>query len=359
MKVHVKSYLGVVAGLLTIALVAILRSHPEVVEVLYYQGLYPVIRSIYDYTLGRLPFAMMYVALPFLIYWIVRQMRLRLAEDRHPAACLVLGLSNAAGWLIAFFYWSWGFNYSRPSLEVSLGLPQGVAVDTTMLIDELYRVTDLYEATRQAIDTTYNSLDLRHLPLHLEREVRADLTAVLRQHHWPITGQPRVRVLRPAGSLLRISTAGVYLPFAMEGHIDAGLHPIQYPYTMAHEMSHGYGFTDEGVCNFLALLACMRSDLPIVRYSALRAYWIYLARDVRRLDADLYRRCYDGLSQAVQNDYQAVIDQMDRYPDILPAVRDFIYDTYLKTNGVQAGLDSYGQVVGLSLSYQEKYGVLD
>jgi hypothetical protein len=148
------------------------------------------------------------------------------------------------------------------------------------------------------------------------------------------------------------------MPFAIEGQIDEGLHPIQYPYVMAHEFGHSYGFTDEGVCNFLALLACMRSDLPVVRYSALRSYWIYLARDVRRLDEDIYRSAYQRLPRSVIVDYAAVREQMDLFPDILPDLRDLMYDTYLKTNGVTAGLSSYGQVVGLALAYQAAYGEL-
>jgi hypothetical protein len=49
---------------------------------------------------------------------------------------------------------------------------------------------------------------------------------------------------------------------------------------------------------------------------------------------------------------------MDLFPDIMPELRDLMYDTYLKTNGVTAGLSSYGQVVGLALAYQAAYGEL-
>ncbi|MCB0582976.1 MAG: DUF3810 family protein, partial [Phaeodactylibacter sp.] len=72
---------------------------------------------------------------------------------------------------------------------------------------------------------------------------------------------------------------GLYFPFTGEGHIDAGLHPLQKPYVMAHELAHGYGFGDEGTCNFLGYLACIGSDDPVIAYIGHLNYWRTLAAD--------------------------------------------------------------------------------
>jgi len=47
------------------------------------------------------------------------------------------------------------------------------------------------------------------------------------------------------------------------------------------------------------------------------------------------------------------MDEMDKYPDILPKVRDAVYDTYLKSHGVKGGMSSYSTVVKLMLQWKK------
>ena len=60
-----------------------------------------------------------------------------------------------------------------------------------------------------------------------------------------INGKIRCRQILPQGILLRISTAGFYNPLTGECNIDKGLHPLQKPFVMAHELFHGMGITGE------------------------------------------------------------------------------------------------------------------
>ena len=50
-------------------------------------------------------------------------------------------------------------------------------------------------------------------------------------------------------------------------HVDKGLHELAQPYIMAHEVSHAFGVTDEGECNFLAALICRNSAHALLNYS--------------------------------------------------------------------------------------------
>ncbi len=36
---------------------------------------------------------------------------------------------------------------------------------------------------------------------------------------------------------------------------------------------------------------------------------------------------------------------IERYPDIIPLARSFVYDSYLKMQGMEDGLGSYNQIV--------------
>ena len=61
---------------------------------------------------------------------------------------------------------------------------------------------------------------------------------------------------------------------------------LQIPFTLAHEMAHGYGITDEGDCNTLAYLVCLHSKNKAIQYSGLLAYLRYLWNDSRMDSVD-------------------------------------------------------------------------
>ena len=144
---------------------------------------------------------------------------------------------------------------------------------------------------------------------------------------------------------MRFSTAGIYIPYSGEGHVDAGMLPVQIPFTMAHELGHGYGVTDEGECNFLAYIVCTTADDPMVRFSGLLAYWRYVAAEYRRFAPEAYKEQYNALPDLVRTTLQSIYENNRKYPDIMPQTRNLVYDTYLRSNGVDGGLVSYNRIV--------------
>jgi len=177
---------------------------------------------------------------------------------------------------------------------------------------------------------------------------------LLEKLNYPTAGTVRGRQLQPKGILLRFSTAGVYFPWTGESNIDAGLHPIQIPFTMAHEFAHGYGFTDEGTCNFLAYLACIQSENKMFQYSGHLSYWRYLASSYRRFDRENYTAYFKTLPKGIIADLYAIDANSDKYPNILPELRDAAYDTYLKTQGIGEWMKSYSRIVMLVKAWREK-----
>ena len=98
----------------------------------------------------------------------------------------------------------------------------------------------------------------------------------------------------------------------------------------------------------------MQSDNDVIRYSAIRAYWRYLMSDLRKLDKELYRQYMILLPLALNVDLNEIIEYMDRYPDIMPAVRDKMYDSYLKSHGVKDGLANYSHMIKYIKAYRER-----
>jgi len=330
---------------------------PGLYETFYFRGIFQVLRVAYDYTFGWIPIPMVYVLFLVVIQVIYQFLKFEeFKKAEHLMAkvwSVIRPVLSLLGAVLFFFYFLWGFNYKQPALAQQLDLPD-VQPDTTELYNEASVLLKEMTRLRSLISKDKTPLTADALPRNYENTIRLSLEEVFDQWDIPTNGRVRVRELRPSGILLRISTAGVYIPFVFEGHIDAGLHPIQYPFTMAHEMSHGYGIADEGTCNFTGVLACLNSEDPFIRYSASMSLWRYMAGNLKVGSSHLYRELMSAISPNVKRDLIAVMDQMDLYPDIMPKVRDAVYDSYLKSHGVQAGLSSYSTVVELMLSWKLK-----
>ncbi len=350
---------GFLAGfaLFTVILSRILGRESAFVERFYYGGLYQVFRIIYDYTLGFLPIPMMYIfifIIGFCLYIIIKAFLKSDKKGLHRLKRPVRILVNVLSILILCFYWFWGFNYNRQSIETTVGLDYS-KMDTTDLIQQ-------YESTVAALvdlNSTFNKEEeveaIQRNPTKFETSCRKSLTNQLDQLSYYTNGRVRIRRLRPQGALLRISTAGVYWPFVFEGHIDPGLHPMTWPFTMTHEMGHGYGFTDEGTCNFLGWLGCINNDDPFIQYSGWIGYLRYVLSNLRgAVDDDAYRDLYGNLPSFVKTDLSEIREYAMRYPDVMPAIRDVFYHNYLKTHGVKGGLINYSKVVKLVHAWELK-----
>ena len=142
--------------------------------------------------------------------------------------------------------------------------------------------------------------------VHVENDIRKHQEDLLQEWNMPTWGRVRVRKIWP-GILLHFRTSGIYIPHAFEGHLDKGLYYKQHPFTMAHEMSHGYGITDESVANFVAYLTCIRSSDVHIRYSAELAYWRYLASYYRQFHRLTWKEEYNAFDKRILDDLDEIL----------------------------------------------------
>jgi hypothetical protein len=150
------------------------------------------------------------------------------------------------------------------------------------------------------------------------------------------------------------STSGVYMPFAGESQLDGGLHKLSKPFTMAHELCHGMGWTHEGDCNFMAYLICRKSEDVFVRYSAELGYWRYLFANASRVHPEHFKQVRSSLNPDVLNDLIEINAANNRYPEIFPTLREWFYDWFLKKQGIASGDKSYSEIIRMVVNYELK-----
>jgi Protein of unknown function (DUF3810) len=325
--------------------------HPLWIEQWYSRGFFQILRIAWDNSIGRLPFPAFYLFWGVVLaYWVWRVWRSPAQRGwLHRVRYWILQLLAFSAVIFGLFYWMWGFNYSRLPIARQLGL-QPVPLDTAALWDELRLETKVLDSLRVQLtgsDTTALTASA-YRPAHMEDTVRVAVTRWLLRHHFPANGRVRARLLTPQGVLLAFGASGLYWPFGAEGNVDAGLHPLQYAPVMAHEMAHGYGFGDEGICNFIAYASGYQHPNPYIAYATRLTYWRTVAANCRKADRNRYNTTFRPFIPAgIRQDVRAIETQMDQFPELLPSVRYQVYDTYLKSQGINAGMLNYSEVIML------------
>jgi len=333
---------------------------PELVEQWYSRGLFLWVRRLFDYGIGWFPIPLFYVFYAVLIAWAIRGLiktNWKKLFTWKGIGNWLLSVTAFVGGTLFFFFFLWGFNYGRVPLIQQIDL-KAQPVELAALKSELEQVTLEVLAARKQIVTDENAaIAEQALPSRLEDLSRKAVEMTLDKLGYPTTGKVRGQILFTKGILMRFSSSGVYWPFVGQGNIDGGLHPLQQPFTLCHELSHGYGITNEGICNFLGYVATQNSDNAYIRYSGLMCYWRYIAIAYQRFAYADYQKFRETLPQGFKNDLDEINESLDRYPDILPKLRYAAYDTYLKSQGISEGMKSYSSIIMLVRAWKKKNNI--
>jgi hypothetical protein len=206
----------------------------------------------------------------------------------------------------------------------------------------------LLSDTAVRINLSKNKLNenIQHYFLH------KNLKKWLNLHHFPANYTIPVRYDLPKGIFLHFSTAGMYFPFSGEGNVDPGLHPLQFTSVMAHEMAHGYGFADEGTCNFLAFICHFNDKNAWISYACTLGYWRYLAVNIRRISPSLFDRLIMEIPTGIKLDLIDIQRFSNKYDDWMPKLQYKMYDAFLKGQGIKEGMLNYDAVIGLVMAYK-------
>jgi hypothetical protein len=342
------SIVAYLLGIIGLLLRFYASAYPEETEIWYSEFFYFHLRTFYQWIFGWIPFPVIYILLPLMVFGLISMLfisRRKRSAGWRESLVMVFHLGAYLSALFFLFLVLWGYNYCRMPMEQRLNMHVQPLTQAELRV-EFIRVTDQLIAARSRWNEQY--------PTHLEQKIAVEVSGWLAQQGYRTGHRIRGRVLQPDGIMLRIGTAGFYFPYSGEGHVDAGLHPLQVPAVMAHELAHGHGFGDEGVCNFIAYASGIQSKEPLIVYSAYLSYWRTVAAQYRSLNATDYLVIRSCLSDDIEHDLRSINNRMALYPDLFPQWRDAVYERYLKTQGIAEGMKSYHKVIMLAVAFQKR-----
>lgn len=147
---------------------------------------------------------------------------------------------------------------------------------------------------------------------------------------------------------------GFYFPFTGEANINSDIPILCLPFTACHEAAHQRGIAREEEANFIAYLACMRSEDPIFRYSGVFQALIYCMNALYEQNIDAWRRLNALYSPLTRKDMAVYDIYWQKYTGSIEQLSESVNNAYLKANHQNSGIKSYGQIVELLIAYYHK-----
>ena len=146
---------------------------------------------------------------------------------------------------------------------------------------------------------------------------------------------------------------GFYFPFTGEANLNVDAPVAWLPATCCHEIAHQKGVSSEQECNFLGILAALRSADADFRYSGALMGYVYVSNALYGVDYDAWKTIRDTLPESALRDLRQQSAYWAQFAGPVKTVSNRVYDGFLKANGDPDGIRSYGTVVDLLLAYEE------
>ena len=149
---------------------------------------------------------------------------------------------------------------------------------------------------------------------------------------------------------------GFYFPFTGEAVLNTDAPACLLPATVAHELSHQRGVTDEDEANFVAVLACLRSDDPVYQYSGCLLAYIHLSNALYEADSSLSSEVRATLDEDVRADLTANNTYWNNLAssstrETVKNAAESAYDSFTSSYGEEDVMERYEACVELLVAY--------
>ncbi len=330
------------------------------IERAYSTGLYPYIRDILSRITSLAPFSvaelLLYAALAAVVICLVTCI-LRVLLGRAPLAAFIKRLLDIAitfGALLLAFYATWGLNYFRVPLKTRLELnvcarPVEELEQLTIYLAE--RANKLRETLPEDEDGVATLEDGYRAVLDALPEAYAALSAREPELSGRVT---RAKSVRWSQGLSWCGITGIYIGLTAEPNVNVDAPAFLLPHTAAHEMAHQLGVASEDEAEFVGYLACLQSEDASVVYAGVVTMLIDCGNALYAQDADRYYAVYESYEDGLKRDLSYQREYWDAFKGRTEEMADRTNDAYLKHNGQESGIKSYGEVVDMLLAYYEQ-----
>jgi hypothetical protein len=315
--------------------------HPKVIEKYYAEGVYPIIAQTLSTFSRFVSFSL------WDTFWIISTLTLLITLilvfiKKLKLSLFVLRLFQILAIIYSFFYLSWGFNYFRPKIDARAEWIKPSPGDSLFrhVLDSIIVKTN--KSYCLIFPAEYKTIDSLVEKSYLEN------ANVLRINYPNGSRTPKTMLL--SSLFAKSGVSGYFGPFFNEINLNSYLLPVEYPFVLAHEKAHQFGFTDESEANFAAFVICTTSPDRRLEYSGYMQTLLYFLSDAHQFKD--YREFVGQIDSLVVKDIR---NQRQHWKELenktLDKVQTAANNAYLKTNRIQEGVQNYNKVVSLVITW--------
>jgi hypothetical protein len=332
---------------------------PSFVERVYSQGVYPVFTVPLSRLTGLIPVSLWEMSVIFLIVFIpARIVTLVIkAVKTKRLSVFVPFLANVTAVVSIWFFLQnvlWNINYERLPFADSANLEvRDSSVDElhdlcSWLIDGTNSLRTRVQEDDNGVMTIPGGFRSIRQRAQLGYDAAALEYPMLRGKY----GAPKSVIFSRIMSHTNI--IGMYAVLAGEASIDTDIPVFEIPSTVMHEMAHQRGFAREDEANYIAWVTCMAHPDPDFKYSGSVMALQYAMNALYGANRDKYYELTKKYGPGIIRDLNAQNQYWKQFQGPTKKVADRINDTYLKLNGEEDGVKSYGRMVDLLLAEYRK-----
>lgn len=330
--------------------IKLISNYPNFIETYYSNGLYQLVSKALRYAFGWLPFSvgdLFYtIAGIYIIRWLILN-RKRVFKDTK---AWIIDVLVVVSFVYFAFHLFWGMNYYR------LPLHQTLKLENTYTTEELIAVTNNLITTSNAIHfgITHNDSLKVEMPYTkkelLNRTIGGYDALVEKYPH--LNYNPRsVKLSIYSLPLTYMGYSGYFNPFTNEAQID-GLIPLyQFPTTASHEVAHQIGYAAENETNFIGCLAAIHNEDVYFKYSGYIFALRHCLNEIYKRDEGQYEILIKRVNRGIIENYIESQVFLIKYQNPLEPIFKIIYNTFLKANNQEKGIESYNYAVALFVNY--------
>jgi len=348
-----RKYLLPILLVVQIILVKTLAFFSEFVEEWYSKGLYLKIAFVSRNLFGSIPFSigdvMYYVLIFLLLRWIWNN-RIGFWKNWKTNGLTVLSWFSI---FYFFFHFLWGMNYYRVPLHEKLN------IDKEYTLAELEAFTKRMIAQTNAIQLSitkndsvavvvpYSDDELFELAQNGYKNLPEELSDFQYQYK-------SVKASLFSYPLSYMGFGGYLNPFTNEAQVNILKPKYNTPLTITHEMAHQTGIGSESECNFIGFIAASKNEDVYFQYAAYSFISRYCLYNLEKIQEGNSGKFLTTINKGVLKNFDENEQFWEKYHTPIDTAFEIFYDSFLKANQQQDGLESYSKFVGLMIGYEKK-----
>ena len=288
----------------------------------------------------------------FLIVYIVRSIFLIAKGEKK--LCLFLRRTAILFLILVYIFsaylWLLGIDYQSDSFSDRSGIRAG-----SISTEDLYTVSKYFVENALALADSVKRDDEGHFnedpDIYFDRSSQIYDQLITEFPFLECESRPPKKMALYSRIMSHMGFTGVYFPFTGESNINMDAPGCMMPFTVAHELAHQRGVYSEQEANFLGVAACVSSGDAVYTYSGYLSGSLYLLNALYRADRDLWSQLRSLISGYMLIDWNDNNEYWDSMESVVTTVSEKVYDGYLKANGQEMGMRSYGACVDLLVAY--------